>query len=115
MNTLLLDQSTWDLCLDANRNIAMASDPYAIAQDVASAVRTFLGECWYDTTLGVPYFTEVLGQWPPVRLVKSLIEDAAMTVPEVTAAQCVITSFTGRALAGQIQVTANGTTFPVSF
>ena len=47
--TLLLDRTTWDLCLDANGNIAMATGPYAIAQDVASAVRL-----WHDTTKGVP-------------------------------------------------------------
>jgi hypothetical protein len=100
MNTLLLDQTTWDLCLDANGNVAMASDPYAIAQDVASAVRTFLGECWFDTTLGVPYFEEVLGHWPSLQLVKSLIEAVALKVPEVTAAQCVVASLVDRVLTG---------------
>ena len=56
MNTLLLDASAWDLVLDANGDIALAAPPYAVAQDVASAISLFLGELWYDTTQGVPYF-----------------------------------------------------------
>ena len=65
MKTLLLDRTAWDLCLDSNGNIALASEPYSLAQDVASAVRLFLGECYYDTTKGIPYWTEVLGMLPP--------------------------------------------------
>ena len=41
MNTLLLDLTNWDLLVDASGNIAVASDPYSVAQDVASAVRVF--------------------------------------------------------------------------
>lgn len=116
MNTLLLDQTTWDLCLDASGNIALASDPYAIAQDVASAVRTFRGECWFNTADGLPYFSEVLGQSPPLRLVESLIEEAALTVNEVVTAVATITSFEGRTIKGNVQVTtSSGITIPVSF
>jgi hypothetical protein len=115
-NTLLLDQTTWDLCADAAGNIAMASDPYAIAQDVASSVRTFLGECWYDTTDGIPYFQEVLGQAPPSALLKSLIEKQALKVPEVAKAVCTLSSFAGRTLTGTIQVTTStGVTIPITF
>ena len=40
-STLLLDPDTWDLTVDNNGNIAVAAPPYAVAQDVASAIRTF--------------------------------------------------------------------------
>ena len=40
-------------------NIAVADEPYALAQDAASAIRTFIGECYYDTTKGLPYFEKV--------------------------------------------------------
>lgn len=114
--TLLLDQTRWDLVLDAAGNIALASDPYSIAQDVASAVRTFQGECWFDTTVGVPYFQEVLGQSPPLQLLQSLIEQAALTVPEVVKAVATITSFENRTITGNVQVTTStGITIPVSF
>lgn len=102
LNTLLLDTDQWDLVLDAAGNIAMASPPYALAQDVASAVRTFLGEVWYDTTLGIPYQTEVLGKLPPAAMLTQLISTEALTVPGVVTAQCVITSFAAREVSGQI-------------
>lgn len=81
MNTLLLDRTTWDLVLDSAGNIALASDPYSVAQDVASACRTFLGEVYYDTRQGLPYWTQILGQNPPLSLVRALYARAAATVP----------------------------------
>ena len=116
MNTLLLDQSTWDLVLDASGNIAVASDPYSIAQDCASAVRLFSGELWYDTTQGVPYFAQILGQQPPLSLIKAEFIQAALTVPEVISAQCFIISITNRQVSGQVQVTnASGQTSAIGF
>ena len=103
-NTLLLDQTAWDLVLDVNGNIALAGAPYAIAQDVASATRTFLGECWYDTTQGIPYWQQILGEFPPLQYVAEQLQDAALTVPDVAAAQATFTSFQNRSLAGQIQI-----------
>lgn len=114
MNTLLLDRSTWDLCLDSSGNIAMASDPYSLAQDVASAIKLFKGELWYDTTQGVPYWQQILGQAPPVSLMKAKFVAAALTVPEIVAATCYIQSVTGRVVTGQVQCTdSSGNTFTV--
>jgi hypothetical protein len=116
ITTLLLDQTRWDLVLDASGNIALASEPYSLAQNVACAVRTFLGECWYDTTQGVPYFTEILGHWPPDQLLRSRIEQAALTVAGVAKAQCTISSMSERKVTGVIQgVTSSGTPFSTSF
>lgn len=105
---------TWDLCLDAEGNIAVADDPYAVAQDVASAVRTFLGEVWYDTTLGIPYFEQVLGKSPPASLLRNFFETAAKTVPGVVAAAATIDSVVDRVVNGQIQITtSSGVTISV--
>lgn len=104
-STALLDQNTWDLILDASGNIAVAAPPYAIAQDVASACRTFLGECYYDTTIGIPYFSDVLGEDPPLSLVKSLLQNAALTVQGCTNPVVYISSVTNRVLTGQVQFT----------
>lgn len=115
-STLLLDQSVWDLVIDASGNIAMASAPYAIAQDVASAVRLFLGELWYDTKRGIPYWTKILGQLPPASMLIELINQAALSVVDVVSCQTFITSFTARGVTGQIQfVDANNVTTAVSF
>ena len=108
MDTWLLDQSTWDLCVDAFGNWAMASAPYAIAQDVASAIRTFLGEVWYNNTLGIPYFTAILGELPPVGIFQAYMVQAALTVPFVVANPapvCNITSFQQRNVTGQVTFT----------
>ena len=104
MNTLLLENDFWDLCLDAKGNIAMATEPYAIAQDVASAVRLFFGELWYDTKKGVPYFENVLGQRPSLQYIKAQVEKAAMTVPNVVSARCLFAEFAGRVPTGQVQI-----------
>lgn len=105
MKTLLLDTVLWDLVLDANGNIALASDPYALAQDAASAIKLFQGELWYNTTKGVPYWDEILGRAPPVSLLKEKFVEAAKTVPGVVAAACYISAIEGRMVRGQVQVT----------
>lgn len=110
MDTILLDSSTWDLVVDSNGNFAACTEPYSLAQDAASAIRTFIGEVYYDTTLGVQY-TEILGESPPLALLKQLLTDAALTVPDVTAAQVFISSITGRVVSGQVQVTSATTGF----
>ena len=101
-NTLLLDQTVWDLVLDSAGNIAMAQPAYALAQDVASAIKLFLGELWYDTTKGIPYFEEVLGELPPLSLLIGHMEKAALTVPGVVSAQCIISAFANRQIDGQV-------------
>jgi hypothetical protein len=105
MSTLILDAGSWDLVLDINGNIAIAEAPYAIAQDVCSAIRLVLGELWYDTTQGVPYAT-ILGTYPPnVPLIKSLFTQAALTVPGVASAVVTISAVQNRLVTGQVQIT----------
>jgi hypothetical protein len=116
MKTLLLDNTSWDLVLDAGGNIALADNPYAIAQDVASAVRTFSGECWYNTSLGLPYWDKILGKYPPLPFVASKITEAALQINEVAQANTVFTEFKDRKLTGQVQIidvngVSNGVTF----
>lgn len=123
MKTLLLATDTWDLCLDASGNIAVADVPYALAQDVASALRTFLGEVWYDDTLGIPYFQKVLGKAPPLTVFQALMEQTALTAVPTTAdvyvvkATCTIQAFnpTTRVITGQVQfIDSNNQTGTVS-
>ena len=116
MQTLLLDTVEWDLVLDAAGGIAVASDPYSVAQDVASAVRVFQGEEWYDTTAGVPYFQSILGQSPSLGFVKAQIAAAAATVPGCYNPVVFLNALVDRQLSGQIQFTlANGQTQAVGF
>lgn len=103
--TLYLDPQTWDLAIDADGNIATASGAYRLAQDCASAIRTFAGEVWYDTTIGVPYFSQILGQSATVALLKAQFEAAARTVDGVADVAVFITSIDDRVVTGQVQVT----------
>lgn len=102
--SLLLNPATWDLTVDIDGNIAVASDPYSLAQDVACASRLFQGDLYYDTTQGVPYW-QMLGQLPPIQFIKNAYTAAALTVPGITAATCFITSIVNRVISGQIQTT----------
>lgn len=115
-NTLLLDTQAWDLVLDASGNIAVASPPYSLAQDVASAARTFLGEVYYDTTQGLAYLQQILGQLPPASLLTQGINKQVLTVPGVVTAECVLTSFDDRGVTGQIAfIDESGATTVVNF
>lgn len=101
-DTLLLDLTTWGLVLDSNGNIAVAKPPYSLAQDVATACRTVLGEVWYDATIGIPY-DYILGNLPDISILQNLMVQTALTVPGVVDAQCVIQKLENRQLTGQIQ------------
>lgn len=115
MKTVLLDNSTWDWVLDANGDIAVADEPYALAQDAASAIRTFHGDCYYDTTQGIPYFGTILGQFPPAQVMKAEMVKAALTVPGVVSAAAFLRAGNARQITGQVQITdAGGTTVAVS-
>ena len=103
--TLFLIPSSWDLCLDTNGNIAVANNPYATAQDVSSAVRLFLGELWYNTAVGVPYFQDIMGKELSFPFLTAKLQAAALSVPRVTSAHAVIASAAGRTVTGQIQFT----------
>lgn len=103
MKTLYLDGAAWDLRLDSAGNIAVATDAYRMAQDAASACRTFLGECYYDTTRGVPHFEQILGHRPPLELVRQLLVDAAKTQTGVADAKVYLTAL-APTLSGQVQV-----------
>ncbi len=92
-DSLLGELTNWDCCLDSNGDIAVCTAPYALAQDVASACKTFLGECWFDMTVGVPYQTQIMGQKPPLTLLQQYLVQAALTVSGVISAQCVISAY----------------------
>ncbi|MEI7410047.1 hypothetical protein [Pectobacterium aroidearum] len=86
---LLNDQ--WDIGLDVNGDMAITANPYAVAQDVACACSTFLGEAWYDTTLGLPYYERILGHWPGTQLINTKMATEAKKLSYVQSAFCTTT------------------------
>lgn len=115
MATLLLDTVTWDLVLSASGDVAVATEPYSLAQDAASAIRCSQGELWYDTSQGVRW-ADILGNAPPLPLVKTYIQQAALSVPGTVSATAFITGSTNRAFTGVVQITdKNGNTIAAGF
>jgi hypothetical protein len=101
-DTLLLDTVEWDLVVDAAGNLAVATAPYATAQNVATALRTFKGEVYYNTEQGIPYFTDILGLYQNKDVIRSLIETTALSVEGVTAARCLLNEPQNRVLQGSV-------------
>lgn len=114
MLTYALDSNSWDLTLDDAGDFATVSDRQQVAQDVASAIRTFQGECWYNTTLGLPYFDSILGQTPTASLLKDQLKTAALTVPTVQSVAITALQLTRRGLRGIVLVSSSQLSEPVS-
>ena len=114
-HTLFLD-ATWDLTLDVGGNIATVTGPYAIAQNVANAVRLFIKDAYFDQDRGIPHFDTELGHVPPYSLLRSYIVQAAKSVEGVADATVTFTDPEKRVLGGEIQLTlTTGETASVAF
>lgn len=108
-STLLLDTVAWDLTVDSFGNIAVATEPYSLAQDAASQCRLFQGELWYDNLQGVPYWQAILGQMPPLSYLRAQYVAAAKLVPDVQTVRVFIANIDrNRVVTGQIQITGPG-------
>lgn len=105
MRTLLLD-ANWDLSVDKLGNLPLATDGYAVAQDVASACRAFQSELWYNSLFGMPYFDQILGRRPSLQFLKAQFIAVGSTVPGVSRIVCFLTGpGKPRQLGGQLQIT----------
>ncbi len=109
--SLLLDPDTWDIGLDASENIATTANPYACAQDVATACSAFTGECIYNTSIGIPYKDSILGFSPSSGTVQTWLQNEALRLPYIAQAQAtIINNSSSRVSSGVITVVdTNGT------
>lgn len=104
-HTLALDLDRWDVTLDPGGNIATATGSYAIAQNVANAVRLFTNDAWYDPDRGIPHFLVDLGRMPEGGVFRSRVRAAALTVDGVADATAEMTGMENRTLRGTISLT----------
>ena len=104
-HTLTLDPRLCDLTLDGNGDIAVSAGAYAVAQNVANAVRLFTNDAWYDPDRGIPHFALELGHKPGQSVLRSRLINAALGVEGVASAAVEFTRFEERNLEGVITIT----------
>ena len=79
-----------DLALDvATGDVAVVTDGDGIMQDILVRLRTFRGEWFLNTDAGVPYFQDIFLKNVNLHRVSSVLKDAIIGTPGVTA----LTSF----------------------
>ena len=85
-HTLTLD-GDWDLSLTPVGRIATSAGDYAVAQNVANAVRLFTDDAYYDAGRGIPHFALTLGRKPAMSVFRAVVRQAALGVDGVRAAE----------------------------
>ena len=112
--SIFLYPETCDMVVDAKGDIAVATDEYEVAQNVASACRLWLGEAMYDRTRGIPYKFKVLGNKADMALLDDWFRTEAMTVLGVAECEPFL-NIENRTLTGYLRIKTNsGETFNVT-
>ena len=105
-HTLYLLPDSWDITLDSSGRIARSTQAYAIAQNVANAVRLFTGEAFFAMDEGIPHFDIELGKTrPALSVLRARMREAALNVEGVLDAQITLDDVQDRKLTGEILLT----------
>lgn len=105
-HTLYLQPDSWDITLDSSGRIARSTQAYAIAQNVANAVRLFTGEAFFAMDEGIPHFDIELGKTrPALSVLRARMREAALNVEGVLDAQITLDDVEDRKLMGEILLT----------
>ena len=105
-HTLYLNPDSWDITLDSSGRIARSTQAYAIAQNVANAVRLFTGEAFFAQDEGIPHFDIELGKTrPALSVLRARMREAALNVEGVLDAQITLDDVQERKLTGEILLT----------
>jgi hypothetical protein len=76
VGVLDLDMSSGDIAL-------CPTEYYCIAQTITIRLKTLAGEWFLDTSVGIPYLTEILGHKLNERFLRHLIMPEIQTIPGV--------------------------------
>lgn len=105
-HTLYLTPDNWDITLDSSGRLQTSAAAYAIAQNVANAVRLFTGEAFFAMDEGIPHFEIELGYTrPALSVLRARIREAALNVEGVLDAAVNLDGVRDRKLTGEIQLT----------
>lgn len=104
--TLYLTPDNWDITLDSSGRLQTSAAAYAIAQNVANAVRLFTNEAFFATDEGIPHFDIELGYTrPALSVLRARMREAALNVDGVLDAQINLDGVKDRRLTGEILLT----------
>ena len=105
-HTLYLKPDDWDITLDSSGRISTSANAYAIAQNVANAVRLFTNEAFFAMDEGIPHFEIELGYTrPALSVLRARIREAALNVEGVLDAVVTLDGVQNRKLSGEILLT----------
>lgn len=83
MTGIALDETTNDIYLDNEGNLALCKDIEAVKTAVSCATKTNYGEIVLNTRLGIPYFETIFTAHPDIELWKSYMKKAILSIPKV--------------------------------
>lgn len=105
-HTLYLTPDNWDITLDSSGRLQTSANAYAIAQNVANAVRLFTNEAFFAMDEGIPHFDIELGKTrPALSVLRARMREAALNVEGVLDAQITLDDVQERKLTGEILLT----------
>lgn len=85
---IALSRSTHDLVWkrlpDGTFDLVMAEGADAVAQQIKIVLKTFMGEWFLDTTVGIPYFEDILKKNPRSEVVETVLRGKIASVTGVT-------------------------------
>jgi hypothetical protein len=67
-----------------NGDTPLVDGKLAILQDVLTALKTFKGECFMNTSIGIDYFGQILVKNPKQDVIDAILINAIVQVPGVT-------------------------------
>jgi len=104
-----IDQDTNDLYFDSDGGLVMVTDAEAVGQHARERLQTFAGEWFLDTTIGVPWLTQILAQRYDPALAEAVTKAVLLGTDGVTGISSFSVSF-DRLTRGLIMRSINVTT-----
>ncbi len=81
MSDIKLNDS-WDIDVSGT-DLVLTSGREAIAQHIAQRLKTFTGEWFMDTRLGIPYFQQVFKKQPNMTVLDTIFKSEIVNTPGV--------------------------------
>lgn len=83
MSDLQLNDSTWDL-ETSNADLVIITQREALRQFLKQRLQMFYGEWFLDSSLGVPYFQEIMTKQPSFEAVDAIFKRQILETPGIT-------------------------------